>query len=466
MKIQQIFESRRRPESNPRINPMTILQSYGGSTGGKDSTLFVTMTPVLKVGVNPKNSHGTPYGIYSYPLSYVIAMGQDEDGFPDVPYRRNTEYFTIFRQEGTILDLNKYSNSDLSFDVKLFRSEVLLPFVERIRDKNGEDTPLIIIDRMVSMSMGVSVSVDQFLDFESNSNNVTEDEDIVDYILSNFIKTSKVNTPGGIFWAILYFSSIIISDFESSVDPRNLFRKWCLEVFGFDCITDQDGIIHENEPIQAIHFTTRSIKILETVENNRGLLYKDSQERLIYDGDGLSIRKAVPRKGDTFYKIYGTYYTKEPTHQLRGLEPFHAYNIAKDYDKSLSIEDLQFLHDYSGMELDRLEEFENEILEVIDNGDTESHFFGSHIERVIGNFSDYGDISNFFFTSKLESERFDKIIDNIANAFEEEGFYLTADKFRKNASLNSTFQSLERSFLHIRNNIWDWITNEIKEQVK
>lgn len=469
MKLQQIFEARRNPEMNPRIGPFGALEKYEG-----EPDIFVTMTSVLKVGVNPKAVDNTPFGIYSYPLSYVMSRGPDERGFPDVPYRGNAEYFTIFQQKGTNLDLELYSKADLQYDINEFKKEVVLPFVQETKSRYGGETAIMIVDRM--LNEGLNVTMDHFTDFETRSDKETEEEDLAEFMMIVMIKRAKVETPGGMLWSILHFSSLVIGGVDPT-DPRLLFRQWCMDVFGFDSITDRGrGIIHENEPSQAVHFTTRTINVLETVENNRRVLYKESQERLIYDGDALSIRKAEPSEGDVFYYIYGDYYTKEPTHQFRGLEPYQAYKLAREYGKSLTERDLEFLHDFSDMELNSIEELRKDMMETIDKLEppneedmSMNHLgIGTRFEKVLYKFAENDWIGNLFFTFKLETQEYRAVIDEITDAFEDKGFDYVAERVRRSLQFTEhhfreiSSELMSGYFLHVRNNIVNWITDEAK----
>lgn len=74
MKWTEINEARRNPEQNPRVGFREALTQYRG----KDVFVSFTMNfgtdtkPQGKIGINPKSQYNTPIGIYSYPVDYLL----------------------------------------------------------------------------------------------------------------------------------------------------------------------------------------------------------------------------------------------------------------------------------------------------------------------------------------------------------------------------------------------------------
>lgn len=156
-----------------------------------------------KFGINPRSSFNTPMGIYSYPIDYVLSVAGN------VPYQKNAPFIWVFENNGNILDLSKYTESDLKRDMSKL-GEVL----------NWDE------DRIHTMSSG------------------------------------KSQSPESRMWEVVRYMAWHIKG-KQTVQWAKLFRK-----IGYNGVVDWGkGIIHPNEPTQAVFFSKDNLKPLEMIRN-------------------------------------------------------------------------------------------------------------------------------------------------------------------------------------------------------
>ena len=71
-----INEARRNPEVNQTLTPIEQIRYLHNKTSstiaGSVTNLFISMTSLDKLGINPRSRYSTPLGIYSYASDYVI----------------------------------------------------------------------------------------------------------------------------------------------------------------------------------------------------------------------------------------------------------------------------------------------------------------------------------------------------------------------------------------------------------
>lgn len=56
----------------PTIKQLNNDQKQASGRVGGTTNMFVSFTELEKLGIAPKSGHGTPIGIYAYPVDYVI----------------------------------------------------------------------------------------------------------------------------------------------------------------------------------------------------------------------------------------------------------------------------------------------------------------------------------------------------------------------------------------------------------
>lgn len=207
-----LFEKRRNPEQNPKITAFDALSKYRGR---KD--VFVSFTDINKIGINPTNKFKTPIGIYTYPIKAVF------DKSIILDFAGDRKYIQVVKPKGKFLkDVSKYSKSDFDADVKKLRQ--IYKNVDTIED---------------SIITGIQLAKDP--SWGGKMWNITR-----------WISTEDKNPDKHTTHA-------------STVRWNGIWRK-----LGYSGVGDMSnrGIIHPNEPMQAVFFSKKGFEHIETIMNN------------------------------------------------------------------------------------------------------------------------------------------------------------------------------------------------------
>lgn len=234
-----LSDARRNPEQNPKVSVNQAIKNYLDNTKDKipDSdykNLFVSFTMVPKLGVNPQSTYNTPIGIYAYPADYVRGLTGDEGPMTNVPFAGDAPYVNIFKSNGYILVIDKLREDNLLMSLYEDLRRVMSPF------EKGE---------MRGGYMHYEDFVDTFIKDEAYSN-------------------AKVDSSGGHFWYVTMRCAEVISKRKGIAKP--LAWNWLFRQMGIDGVLDTgegEGIIHENEPIQAVFFNKENVEVLDRVAN-------------------------------------------------------------------------------------------------------------------------------------------------------------------------------------------------------
>lgn len=231
MRIYEITESRKNPELNPKvsINDAVIdrLRHTTDEIVPGVKNLFVSFTEIEKLGINPQGMFNTPVGIYSYPAKYVEFMIGKSEGATELPFAGEHPWANIFKANGNIINLAEMSKSETN------------EYYRRIRKL------------WKSVSPSPSIAYEQ-----------------IDQIISEAENSALVNyLHGGVFWYVTmeaskqYFSTVWNSSLP--IVWNKLFRS-----IGIDGFVDTGaGIVHKNEPTQAVFLSKRVLSNVERVAN-------------------------------------------------------------------------------------------------------------------------------------------------------------------------------------------------------
>ena len=232
-----IAEARRRSDVNLTIpvnawinNYFREVQQKGDSVGNSVVlNLFVSLTSIPKLGINPRSHYNTPLGIYAYPAEYVIQKVGRKLPLNKLPFAGDEPWVNIFRvsEDSNIIDLDEVTQD--------MYNEYCQRFVE-ILSKRYE-SPLETTNKVV-------------VRFKEEAKTA-----------------ARVTTPGGKLW---YVSMEVSKELNSlyrgktnSVTWNKLFRD-----VGIDGFIDMGrGIIHPSEPTQAVFFSMKPIRVLDRVQN-------------------------------------------------------------------------------------------------------------------------------------------------------------------------------------------------------
>jgi hypothetical protein len=210
-----------RRNNTPKQNAFEVLKQY------KDrDDIYISFTKLDKLGLNPKTQWATPIGIYSYPLKaawdyYDIGRKQ----FGGFPWAASEPYIWVF--EADIKDLTQLTEQDYNN------------------------------------------AVDYIF-----ANNIMSEMALDNYINSENTEIYKRNNKWGpLIWDMTRKATVRQkTDSEKGYYNVNKWSKLLLDL-GYNGLSDKHGnsIIHSNEPCQAVFFTTKGIKIVEKIYNNRPL---------------------------------------------------------------------------------------------------------------------------------------------------------------------------------------------------
>ncbi len=119
--LQELLEARSHPELNPKISGYEALKPYAN-----DPDIYISYTSIDKIGINPKSSYNTPFGIYTYPLKGTIwnEIEKAKDSHA-VPFAGDNPYIWILKSKNKskfVKDLYKdYTSKDYDEDMNKIR---------------------------------------------------------------------------------------------------------------------------------------------------------------------------------------------------------------------------------------------------------------------------------------------------------------------------------------------------------
>lgn len=277
-------EKRRNPEKNKKTTTLAELQKYAGQkdvfvsfttdvgsashfpgTSGHDSRHQAGLrsrgethnTSGSKLGVNPRSKYDTPIGIYAYPVDYVL----DRKG--DVEFASQMPYLQVFRAQGHFLDLNNYGEADLERDLQKLK-EIRRGHGVAISDALRSADPDTPAGKIWNATRLVADSV------TSDLNNAAQD----DYYDEDNPEPDPADFDDDEdYWAARdeWENERADSARENAKDIAKTSVQWSkiLRELGYEGATDigGSGVIHENEPTQAVFFSIKPVKPLEVIHN-------------------------------------------------------------------------------------------------------------------------------------------------------------------------------------------------------
>lgn len=214
--IKYLQEARKNPELNPKIGIIQELEPY------KDKeNYYIQYTNIKKLGINPINKFTTPHGIYAYPLKYIWSDLKSNM----IPFAGDRKYIILFAASNPkLIETSDYTYIDLQEDIKKIKKY----YIEYFNNDN-----------------------------EFNNN------------INAWSKQSKLKYPFSLFWIITKKLSIHMA----RKNHKKFMPVWngILRKLNYKGFTDKDGngLIHRNEPIQAIFLDKSIIKVVDLFDNKR-----------------------------------------------------------------------------------------------------------------------------------------------------------------------------------------------------
>jgi hypothetical protein len=265
--------------STPKQYVVDQLEKYKD-----DPDVFISFTMDLggpKLGVNPKSTYGTPLGIYAYPLKI---MWDDIKSYWNIPFAKEHPNIFVFKPKDTnrVLYGSKYHIADLQKDFPQYpreprRYEYIAHnskeneefFKRRYKEifPNGNDTIEMLIHKYTDdhnkinyndILSGMKYRSD-YKDFEFQTNQVVPFSETLDGFISGKISAAHQKN----------YAQIFLSMCRRFANANPI--KWTKEILthGYIGVCDDDGkgIIHTNEPTQAVFFRTRDLQILDLIRS-------------------------------------------------------------------------------------------------------------------------------------------------------------------------------------------------------
>ena len=244
-----LTEKRKNPEANPRMTSAQQLEKYKD-----DPNVFITYSNNELATFNLKSTFDTPFGVYCYPLREMWKELETDT----VPFAADRGYIHVLRNisPGFIDDIGNIQNSKgvslidklLKFYAKIYFGETpevqsAIRAITQLRDENAIKTPDLMVHELKRFFMPI------------------------------IERSCRHKSIGGIVWWLSKRMSDQLADLETkkygTKKPSFLWREILLEV-GVTGIADKVGvgIIHENEPTQAVFFDPKSFKHIDTIVND------------------------------------------------------------------------------------------------------------------------------------------------------------------------------------------------------
>jgi len=224
-----LLEERRNPEINTRVDGWDqFLSIYRNiyNRDGNTNNLYVSLTEIEKLGINPNSPHETPQGIYAYPAAYVLKQGS----FKRLPYAGEQQFINVFtvKPQVNIIRLDTMSSTEANGYIQ----QMVEFYLNRYPEQQSR------INEILSTGAKNAYSDDQ------------------GYLGPNGKALRK--SPGGKLWFISY--QLV----DENVSLWNkLFRS-----AGIDGAIDNGlGIIHYKEPTQIVFFNPTAIQMISRFPN-------------------------------------------------------------------------------------------------------------------------------------------------------------------------------------------------------
>jgi hypothetical protein len=216
MRAYELLEYRRAGSRYPKQAAIDVLKKYENQ-----DDVYVSFTEIEKLGINPQSNYNTPLGIYSYPLKAAMKV-YGVRSIEDFPFANDAPYIWIFKAQAK--DVVDFTEIDLKKTIKTITADY--PDITKNDIKNWMETAGI---------------------------RDTEDDEVE--LLADEMDEGKY---AAYIWNITRLGT------KNSKKWNHILRK-----LGYNGISDKTGIglIHANEPCQAVFFSIRGLEILEKIHN-------------------------------------------------------------------------------------------------------------------------------------------------------------------------------------------------------
>lgn len=249
-----------------KYSPNDILMKY---VKENDDNLFVSFTKINKLGINPKTKYNTPLGIYCYPikLAYQFYNSSNKTLSNNINKEDvdNRDYYNIKDNDNrknylenikNLIFINRlpFATDGNYFHIFRYNSNKILTVNKSKFDYKN------YIEKLAKY---VIETYDQYITEQSRNN-------IEGFIRYNIKDLEKEHTdPTSILYhLIMNIGRMIINLPKIKVSKYPLITNSIFRYLGIDGIIDPgEGLIHPNEPCQAVFFSKNNIEVLESFDN-------------------------------------------------------------------------------------------------------------------------------------------------------------------------------------------------------
>jgi hypothetical protein len=256
MRYHNLVEARRNPDLNTHARNSASIEELL-TYAKKPGWWFASFTKLDKIGVNPRSTFDTPIGIYAYP----IGLMEEQIEGDTVPFAGQAPYISVIKLVNEI-------------GAVFLRGDSVARF-QKLNEAVGD----FLLDRFPLLD---------------GDNKPLPRERVKELIWSKVFTYAAENayqkSPAGIWWAFSRLVAHIIVHLRREGDAKGFGPADVLNIchmanhesgaaavwtnlllrIGVTAVVDEGmGIIHSNEPIQAVFFSTRVIRVVDRLNNPR-----------------------------------------------------------------------------------------------------------------------------------------------------------------------------------------------------
>lgn len=196
----------------------------------RDDT-YITFTEILKVGINPLSEFKTPIGVYTYPLKQIW----DRVVNNTIPFGGDRQYVHVLKSILPVQDVSDYTEAQYATD-----KERLQAIYKKIYARNK---------------------------WPFNPNSMALD-------FEEWEEDAHPKIPAAKMWNATRIMALMLAN-EMLVHSPKVVAAWnsLLRSLGYNAFSDKlgKGLIHPNEPIQAVFLTIKAFEPIAMFHNVRKL---------------------------------------------------------------------------------------------------------------------------------------------------------------------------------------------------
>jgi hypothetical protein len=248
-----ILEARKNPTLNAKVDTIEQLRAIAT----KYPSAFVTFTQINKFGANPSSDYNTPLGIYAYPINFLLGQAKEESDSLRSVFGSHQPYIQAFTVNPNA-NIWILSDTEMNLSIKqlLIKSLHVLGYDYNKLFRLGDYET----DRDLWYTMYQTIKPGFDPETEDNTGDIGT-------------ATRKVLRKAGI---------------DGVVDPKY-------------------GIIHENEPTQAVFFNIKQLNHIATLNNKLLQNAKTKSEQKI-----LQHPEEIQDIGDFYYIMNNVFSVASP----------------------------------------------------------------------------------------------------------------------------------------------------------